>query len=96
MRACVIDVDRPGLDQGGQAAAQTDALGRDVDVDVVGPGQIARAEGVGSACHCWVRRVTVAGESSGNTSLTFGDLRHFDGRIAEANRLRSPVASSTR
>jgi hypothetical protein len=34
--------------------------------------------------------------SSGSTSLIFGDLRHQAGRIAEANRLRSPVTSSTR
>jgi hypothetical protein len=29
--------------------------------------------------------------SSGNTSVIFGDLRHQAGRIAEANRRRSPV-----
>ncbi len=32
----------------------------------------------------------------GSTSLIFGDLRHHGGRIAEENRLRSPVVSSTR
>lgn len=35
-------------------------------------------------------------QSSGSTSLVFGDLRHQGGGIAEENRLRSPVASSTR
>ena len=34
--------------------------------------------------------------SSGNTSATFGDFLAHAGRIAEANRLRSPVASSMR
>ncbi len=34
--------------------------------------------------------------SSGSTSVTFGLLRHQAGRIAEANRARSPVAGSTR
>jgi hypothetical protein len=34
--------------------------------------------------------------SSGNTSDTCGDLRHQAGRIAEENRLRSPLVSSTR
>ena len=34
--------------------------------------------------------------SSGSTSTTLGDLRAHAGRIAEANRRRSPVASSTR
>jgi hypothetical protein len=34
--------------------------------------------------------------SSGNTSATLGDFRAQAGKIAEANRLRSPVASSTR
>ena len=34
--------------------------------------------------------------SSGSTSVIFGDLRHHAGRIAEANRCRSPVTSSTR
>lgn len=33
---------------------------------------------------------------SGSTSVIFGDLRHQGGRIAEENRLRSPVVSSTR
>ncbi len=32
----------------------------------------------------------------GSTSLIFGDLRHHGGRIAEENRLRSPVLSSMR
>lgn len=30
------------------------------------------------------------------TSLIFGDLQHQGGRIAEENRLRSPVSASTR
>jgi hypothetical protein len=34
--------------------------------------------------------------SSGNTSATFGDLRAQAGKIAEANRFRSPVDSSMR
>ena len=34
--------------------------------------------------------------SSGSTSATRGDFRDHAGRIAEENRLRSPVASSTR
>ena len=34
--------------------------------------------------------------SSGSTSVIFGDLRHHAGRIAEENRCRSPVSSSTR
>ncbi len=34
--------------------------------------------------------------SNGNTSATRGDLRAHAGRIAEANRGRSPVASSVR
>ena len=34
--------------------------------------------------------------SSGSTSLTCGDLRAQAGRIADENRFRSPVASSTR
>jgi hypothetical protein len=34
--------------------------------------------------------------SSGNTSATFGDLRAQAGRIAEENRILSPVASSMR
>jgi len=34
--------------------------------------------------------------TSGSTSATFGDLRAQAGRIAELNRIRSPVASSMR
>jgi hypothetical protein len=34
--------------------------------------------------------------SNGSTSLTFGDFLDQAGRIAEENRFRSPVASSTR
>src|SRR6185436_18304370 len=34
--------------------------------------------------------------SSGNTSVIFGVLRHHGGRIAEANRARSPVSGSVR
>ena len=34
--------------------------------------------------------------SSGSTSEIFGDLRAHGGRIAEENRFRSPVVSSTR
>jgi hypothetical protein len=34
--------------------------------------------------------------SSGNTSATRGDFRDHAGRIAEENRFRSPVTSSTR
>jgi hypothetical protein len=34
--------------------------------------------------------------SSGSTSATRGDFRAHAGRIAEANRFRSPVAGSTR
>jgi len=34
--------------------------------------------------------------SNGNTSATFGDLRDQAGRIADENRLRSPVAASMR
>ena len=34
--------------------------------------------------------------SSGNTSATRGDLRDYAGRMAEENRLRCPVDSSTR
>ena len=34
--------------------------------------------------------------SSGSTSATCGDLRAHAGRIAEENRLRSPVVSSMR
>jgi hypothetical protein len=34
--------------------------------------------------------------SSGNTSATPGDFRAHAGRIAEENRLRSPVTSSMR
>jgi hypothetical protein len=34
--------------------------------------------------------------SSGSTSATLGDLRDQTGKIAEENRLRSPVASSMR
>lgn len=33
---------------------------------------------------------------SSSTSETFGDLRHHGGRILEENRIRSPVAASTR
>src|SRR5215472_5602717 len=38
----------------------------------------------------------VTGRAGGSPSETFGDLRHHGGRILEENRLRSPVASSTR
>jgi len=34
--------------------------------------------------------------SSGNTSVTFGVVRHQGGRIAEENRHRSPVCGSIR
>ena len=34
--------------------------------------------------------------SSGSTSVIFGDVRHHGAKIAEENRARSPVASSTR
>jgi len=34
--------------------------------------------------------------SSGSTSVILGDLRHHGAKIAEENRLRSPVASSVR
>jgi hypothetical protein len=34
--------------------------------------------------------------SSGSTSVTFGERRHHGGRIAERNRRRCPLASSTR
>ena len=34
--------------------------------------------------------------NKGNTSATCGDLRAHAGRIADANRCRCPVASSTR
>jgi hypothetical protein len=34
--------------------------------------------------------------SDGNTSATRGDLRDHAGKIAEENRMRSPVASSKR
>ena len=34
--------------------------------------------------------------SSGNTSATRGDFRDHAGKIAEANRFRCPVTSSTR
>jgi hypothetical protein len=34
--------------------------------------------------------------SSGSTSVTFGVLRAHGGKIAEANRLRSPVPGSAR
>jgi hypothetical protein len=34
--------------------------------------------------------------SSGSTSATFGDLRAHGGRIAEENRLRTPVSGSIR
>jgi hypothetical protein len=34
--------------------------------------------------------------SNGNTSASCGDFRDQAGRIAEENRLRSPVTSSTR
>ena len=38
----------------------------------------------------------IAAHSSGNTSATCGDLRAHAGRIAEENRTRAPVTSSTR
>ena len=34
--------------------------------------------------------------SSGNTSVTFGLLRHHGGRITDRNRTRSPLTGSTR
>ena len=34
--------------------------------------------------------------SSGSTSVIFGVFRHHGGKIAEANRFRSPVAGSVR
>jgi hypothetical protein len=34
--------------------------------------------------------------SSGSTSVIFGVFRHHGGKIAEANRIRSPVAGSVR
>ena len=34
--------------------------------------------------------------SSGSTSVTFGVLRAHGGKIAEANRFRSPVSASVR
>ena len=40
--------------------------------------------------------MTIVTLVSGSTSATRGDLRAHAGRIAEANRFRSPVAGSVR